>query len=56
MSLCTICTLVLPVAGQVERILLVGGDYRIQTNVHNLQDGFFGAPPLSEDKDTQIFF
>lgn len=54
-SLCTICILVLPAAGQVERILLVGGNYRLQAIGHNMQDGFFGAP-AADSEDTHIFF
>jgi len=40
-ALLMLCSLVPPAAGQIERILLVGGNYRIQTTVNNLQDGFF---------------
>jgi hypothetical protein len=47
---------VLPAAAQTDRILLIGGNYRIRTNVHNMQDGYFGAPSIGDDNDTQSFF
>ena len=50
-----LCCLVPPAAGQVERILLIGGNYRIQTTFNNMQDGFFGAPPVSGANDSQSF-
>ena len=45
-----------PASAQVEDILLVGGNYRLQGNLHNMQDGFFGAPSLSDDDSMQRFF
>jgi len=48
-------SLVPPAAGQSERILLVGGNYRIQTTFNNMQDGFFGAPPVSGANDSEAF-
>ena len=53
--LLTLCCLVLPAAGQSERIFLVGGNYRLQTTFHNMQDGFFGAPPTSGANEAQTF-
>ncbi|MGE3541630.1 MAG: hypothetical protein AB7N91_29910 [Candidatus Tectimicrobiota bacterium] len=53
--LVTLCCLVSLAAGQSERFFLVGGNYRIQTTLHNMQDGFFGAPPVSEDNEADIF-
>src|ERR687893_2333003 len=47
---------VLPAASQTDRVLLIGGNYRIRTNVHNMQDGYFGAPSIGDDQDTQSFF
>ena len=44
-----------PVSAQVEDIILIGGNYRLQGNLHNMQDGFFGAPSLSIDDSTQRF-
>jgi hypothetical protein len=44
-----------PAEGQLDRILLIGGNYRIQGIIHNMQDGFFGAPPIGEANDTQQF-
>ena len=44
-----------PASAQVEDLLLVGGNYRLQGNLHNMQDGFFGAPSLSDDDSTQRF-
>lgn len=54
--LLTLCCLVPPAIGQIERIFLVGGNYRIQTTLHNMQDGFFGAPPIRGEDDAQVFF
>jgi hypothetical protein len=51
-----VCLLVGPALGQSEQIFLIGGNYRLRANVHNMQDGFFGAPPLEDDGDTQSFF
>ena len=42
-------------SAQVEDIILIGGNYRLQGNLHNMQDGFFGAPSLSIDDSTQRF-
>src|SRR2546421_5328067 len=53
--LVTLCCLVSPAAGQIERILLVGGNYRIQTTFNNTQDGFFGAPPTSGANEAEAF-
>ena len=44
-----------PASAQVEDILLIGGNYRMQGNLHNMQDGFFGAPSISDDESTQRF-
>lgn len=55
-ALCAVVLLAGSAAGQSERILLVGGNYRLRANVHNMQDGFFGAPPIGEAKDTKFFF
>ncbi|HEY7712627.1 MAG TPA: hypothetical protein VIG57_21640, partial [Candidatus Entotheonella sp.] len=44
-----------PTRGQLDRILLIGGNYRIQGIVHSMQDGFFGAPPIGDADDTQQF-
>lgn len=44
-----------PASAQVEDILLIGGNYRLRGNLHNMQDGFFGAPSLSDDDPTQRF-
>lgn len=51
----TLCCLVPPAVGQSERFFLVGGNYRLQTTLHNMQDGFFGAPPVKEDDDIETF-
>jgi hypothetical protein len=48
--------LVLPAFGQSERILLIGGNYRIQGIFHNLQDGFFGAPAIGNSNESELFF
>ena len=44
-----------PVSAQVEDIILIGGNYRLRGNLHNMQDGFFGAPSLSANGSTQRF-
>ena len=44
-----------PVSAQVEDIILIGGNYRLQGNMHNMQDGFFGAPSLSANGSMQRF-
>ena len=44
-----------PVSAQVEDIILIGGNYRLRGNLHNMQDGFFGAPSLSANDSTQRF-
>src|SRR5215468_4417665 len=54
-ALLTLCCLVPAAAGQSERIFLIGGNYRIQTTFHNMQDGFFGAPPVSGASESQVF-
>ena len=52
-----IAVLVTPGSGaaQVEDIVLIGGNYRMQGNLHNMQDGFFGAPSLDSDAPMQRF-
>ncbi len=42
-------------AAQTDRILLIGGNYRIQGIVHNMQDGYFGAPSIGDADNTQVF-
>jgi hypothetical protein len=54
-TLLTLCSLVPPAAGQLERILLVGGNYRIQSTYNNLQDGYFGAPPVNGANSSDFF-
>jgi hypothetical protein len=54
-TLLTLCSLVPPAAGQIERILLVGGNYRIRTTFNNMQDGYFGAPPVGGANDSEAF-
>ena len=44
-----------PVSAQVEDIILIGGNYRLRGNLHNMQDGFFGAPSLSANGSMQRF-
>ena len=44
-----------PTRGQLDRILLIGGNYRIQGIGHTMQGDFFGAPPIGEADDTQQF-
>ena len=53
-----IAVLLLPRSGaaQDEDIVLIGGNYRLQGNLHNMQDGFFGAPSLADDSPMQRFF
>lgn len=43
---------------QNERILLIGGNYRMQSNFNNTQhgSGFFGAPRYDESDDDTLFF
>ena len=54
-ALLTLCCLASVAAGQIERIFLIGGNYRIQTTFHNMQDGFFGAPPASGANESDVF-
>ena len=54
-ALLMLCCLVPPVAGQSESIFLVGGNYRLQATFHNMQDGFFGAPPIQGTDELQSF-
>ena len=54
-ALLTLCWLAPSAMGQSERLFLVGGNYRLQTTFHNMQDGFFGAPPASGAKESQAF-
>jgi hypothetical protein len=57
LSTCVIvCLLVGPAGGQTERILLIGGNYRLQGMYHNMQDGFFGAPAIGEGGELELFF
>ena len=44
-----------PACAQVEDMILIGGNYRLQGNLHNMQDGFFGAPSPADDDPTQRF-
>ena len=47
---------VLPACGQDDdRILLIGGNYRIRGIFHNMQDGYFGAPSIGDADDIQRF-
>ncbi len=47
---------VLPACGQdTDRILLIGGNYRIRGILHNMQDGYFGAPSIGDADDIQRF-
>ncbi|MGQ4809456.1 hypothetical protein NKDENANG_02873 [Candidatus Entotheonellaceae bacterium PAL068K] len=57
-ALCIICVVAGSVRGQSERILLVGGNYRLQTNAHTMQPrgGFFGAPTFEDGPDDPQFF
>jgi hypothetical protein len=50
-----VCVWAMPAVGQIERILLIGGNYRLRYNIHNMQDGYFGAPPFEGAEDTQSF-
>ena len=43
-ALLTLCCLASVAAGQSERIFLIGGNYRLQTTFHNMQDGFLALP------------
>ncbi|MEE8302399.1 MAG: hypothetical protein V3S24_08195 [Candidatus Tectomicrobia bacterium] len=47
-----------PVGAQSERILLIGGNYRLQTNLNSMQlgSGFFGAPRYENSDDQTVFF
>jgi hypothetical protein len=54
-ALLTLCCLASVAAGQIEQIFLIGGNYRLQTTFHNMQDGFFGAPPASGANESQVF-
>jgi hypothetical protein len=51
-----VCLLAGPARGQTERLLLIGGNYRLQGTYHNMQDGFFGAPPTEDDSELELFF
>ena len=42
-------------AQDADRILLLGGDYRIRGIFHNMQDGYFGAPSIGDADDIQRF-
>ena len=42
-------------AQETDRILLIGGNYRIRGIFHNMQDGYFGAPPIGDANDNQRF-
>lgn len=42
-------------SAQIEDVLLIGGNYRLQGNLHNMQDGFFGAPSPTDDDSMQRF-
>ena len=54
-ALLTLCFLVPSAAGQSESIFLIGGNYRLQATFHNMQDGFFGAPPVKGNDELQSF-
>jgi hypothetical protein len=54
-ALCITFLLALPAFGQIERILLVGGNFRLQGTFNNMQDGYYGAPP-SDKTDPELFF
>ncbi len=46
----------LPAWGQnADRILLIGGNYRLRGIIHNMQDGYFGAPSIGDADDLQRF-
>ena len=42
-------------AQDADRILLLGGDYRIRGVFHNMQDGYFGAPSIGDADAIQRF-
>ena len=44
-----------PASAQIEDLILIGGNYRLQGNLHNMQDGFFGAPSSADDDPMQRF-
>jgi hypothetical protein len=46
---------VLSAAAQTENVLLIGGNYRLRGTLHNMQDGYFGAPPIGDADDLQRF-
>jgi hypothetical protein len=51
-----LCLHALPAFGQdADRMLLIGGNYRIRGIFHNMQDGYFGAPPIGDADDIQRF-
>ncbi len=51
-----LCLNVWPAWSQnADRILLIGGNYRLRDICHNMQDGYFGAPPIGEADDLQRF-
>jgi hypothetical protein len=58
-SLLSVCfvlgVLVRPAAAQTESPLLIGGNYRLRATIHNMQDGYFGAPPIGDANDLQRF-
>ncbi len=58
-ALCLVGLLAGPLRAQSERVLLIGGNHRLQTNFNTLQPGggFFGAPTFKDGPDeTQFFF
>jgi hypothetical protein len=57
-ALCVVCLIAGPVTGQTERILLIGGNYRLQINANTMQprSGFFGAPTFEEGDDDAVLF
>lgn len=57
-ALCVVCLLTGAVAAQSERILLIGGNYRLQNTLHTMQPrgGFFGAPTFEEGEDELQYF
>ncbi len=54
-ALLLLCLVTVPASGQTERIVLIGGNYRLQNNAHTMQGGFFGAPGIGDENDTQTF-
>ena len=54
-ALLLLCLVTVPASGQTERIVLIGGNYRLQSNAHTMQGGFFGAPGIGDENDTQTF-